>query len=173
MIRLIDILKEALTELADTNKSFHYYKGGDSVEKDDDEYSHGTIMYDFKTDNDLEYEVYLSYLSPNDDLYEFTDHDGQVVDIQFSAEGGYHATNNPKELFPIMATIMKCAKDALSKHPFMYIVYAPSNTKGGGKKDPKGETQRTKLYDYYIKKDFPGSHTKVLHNGIVVTKLSK
>jgi len=163
MVKLINILKEVLKELADTNKTFSFHKSGDDVKEiEDSEYLKGSIYYNFETESKLEYEVQISYLPDYDEIYDYVhDEQEQMIEVNFyvnngSGESVFSLTNNQKELFRVMSTIVSCLKDALKEHPFKYIVYHPSDHKNSGR-DAKGAKQRTKLYNYYIKKEFPNS----------------
>jgi hypothetical protein len=169
MFKLINILKGMLLELADTSKHFSIRKTGNNIKKQPGyEYIEGSKYYKFITDNNIEYEVSIGYLSEDDEEFYTGEKEGQMVEVIFyidadldslrnpeTARNQFDTTNNPKELFKVMNTVIECIKEAREETYFKYVIYHPSDVKGGVK-NPKGNEQRKKLYDYYFNKIFPG-----------------
>jgi hypothetical protein len=177
MLKLTNILKTVLLELADNIKPFSYRKTGDYIKKDSDSvYLHGSKYYNFDTEHNLSYEVQITYLGEDDQRYSYVDNEGQMVEIIFYTNGEeeegsknpFDTTNNPKEIYRVMGTIFDCIKEAREEEPFDYVIYQASDRKNFGK-DPKAGEQRKKLYDYYFKKMFPGSKIENKDKFTIVT----
>ena len=176
MISLIAILKE----LADSSKSFPFKRTGKTISKDEEGvYMKGNMYYNFVTDNSIKYEVNIFYLPSYDEVYDYlSDTDGQMVEVSFYQdtnssmdEAVFGLTNNPSEIFKVMNTIVKCIAAAKDDEDFKYILYQPSEDKNHGK-SVKGSEQRKKLFDQYIKREFPNS-TLMTKNKYTVAILDK
>lgn len=162
-----EIIKDLIPEVGEgTSKTYPFIKTHDDL-KQEEEGLYGTVVYNFTTASDLYYDVVFSYDSvpkytykekpyqPGDPLITFA-----VID--FTADGGYEATNR-QELFQIMSTITKILKQELNrtevKGNLDRIDYIPAAGKGrdikAGEEVKKGSLQRDELYLAFIKKAVP------------------
>jgi hypothetical protein len=162
-----EIIKDLIPEVGEgTSKTYPFIKTHDDLEQEE-EGLYGTVVYNFTTVSDLYYDVVISYGSvpkytykekpyqPGDPLTTFA-----VID--FTADGGYEATNR-QELFQIMSTITKILKQEFNrpevKGNLDRIDYIPAAGKGrdvkGGEEVKKGALQRDELYLAFIKKAVP------------------
>jgi hypothetical protein len=162
-----EIIKDLIPEVGEgTSKTYPFIKTHDDLEQEE-EGLYGTVVYNFTTVSDLYYDVVISYDSvpkytykekpyqPGDPLTTFA-----VID--FTADGGYEATNR-QELFQIMSTITKILKQEFNrpevKGNLDRIDYIPAAGKGrdvkGGEEVKKGALQRDELYLAFIKKAVP------------------
>jgi len=162
-----EIVKDLLPEVGEgTSKTYPFIKTHDDLQQEE-EGLYGTVAYTFATTSDLYYDVVISYDSvpkyaysekpyqPGDPLVTFA-----VID--FTADGGYEATNR-QELFQIMGTITKILKQEFNrpevKGNLDRIDYIPAAGKGRdakpGEEVKKGALQRDELYLAFIKKAVP------------------
>lgn len=161
------IVKNLLPEVGEgTSKSYPFIKTHDDLELEE-EGLYGTVVYNFTTTSDLYYDVVFSYDSVpkytyNEKPYQPGDPLTAFVTIDFTADGGYEATNR-QELFQIMGTIIKILKQELNrpevKANLDRIDYIPAVGKGrdtkAGEEVKKGALQRDELYLAFIKKAVP------------------
>jgi hypothetical protein len=162
-----EIVKDLLPEVGEgTSKTYPFIKTHDDLELSGDSIW-GTVVYNFNTPSDLYYDVVISYdnnpkYSYKEKPYEPGDPTINSATIDFTADGGYEATNR-QELFQIMATITKILKQEFNrpevKENLDQIDYIPAVGKGRGNRPgeeiKKGALQRDELYLAFIKKAVP------------------
>ena len=106
------------------------------------------VNVDFKTDGmELDYQISLDF---EDDM--------MGVDfglVTNDSNSTYDTTNNYKELFRIMATVINVVKDELAKMTDTNIIVFNSSALKRGEKSSQGVDQRTRLYLSYIQREFP------------------
>ena len=154
-MKLTKILKEVMLEIGDTSNIETY---NTSLETKYHDYDEQQFVVRFTTENDTKYAVYI---------FKQTLDEGETWSmlIEFGVEGennsyDYSAVTNKGEMYKVMATIVKIAKDmiAKSKKEGQYIreiVIEPS-------KNFEDDTRRTNLYRAFIEKNMPqGSEIQV------------
>jgi hypothetical protein len=154
-MKLTKILKEVMSEIGDTSNIETY---NTSLETKYHDYDEQQFVVRFTTENDTKYAVYI---------FKQTLDEGETWSmlIEFGVEGenssyDYSAVTNKGEMYKVMATIVKIAKEmiAKSKKEGQYIreiVIEPS-------KNFEDDTRRTNLYRAFIEKNMPqGSKIQV------------
>jgi hypothetical protein len=154
-MKLTKILKEVMSEIGDTSNIETY---NTSLETKYHDYDEQQFVVRFTTENDTKYAVYI---------FKQTLDEGETWSmlIEFGVEGennsyNYSAVTNKGEMYKVMATIVKIAKEmiAKSKKEGQYIreiVIEPS-------KNFEDDTRRTNLYRAFIEKNMPqGSEIQV------------
>jgi hypothetical protein len=160
-----ELVKDLLPEVGEgTSKGYPFIKNHDDLGLDDGEYTWGTVAYTFNTPSGLYYDVTISYdyrpANP-DQQYIPGDKLVNLALVDFTAEGGYEATNR-QEVFGVMATIAEILKKEFNRPEVQgrldIIEYIPAAGKGRDAKPGEGKTgitQRDNLYLTYIKKAVP------------------
>lgn len=147
------IIESIIKEIGDVSAKSYKYKPTAQPFKNFD-------TYKFTTDSDLEYTLNL--------ILEFNEEDDMYMEIEFLVNSGdYYQITNKGEMYKIMSTVIKITKDVLNKSKnkdIKGIIYSPA----GLNKDDFG-VKRDRLYQIFIKKQFPNATIKRIDNDIWVT----
>ena len=154
-MKLTKILEEVMSEVGDTSNIETY---NTSLETKYHDYDEQQFVVRFTTEKDTKYAVYI---------FKQTLDEGETWSmlIEFGVEGendsyDYSAVTNKGEMYKVMATIVKIAKEmiAKSKKEGQYIreiIIEPS-------KNFEDDTRRTNLYKAFVEKNMPqGSKIQV------------
>jgi hypothetical protein len=118
---------------------------------------YGTLyVYSFELDDNPGYKGYINiFATPNYDGHITISFDVSSTEQQRTIT--MDTTNlGLKTMFRIMATIGEAIKDVAKRadHPIKRIGFEATDSKGGKYDDPKGKTQRSNLYDAFIRRNF-------------------
>jgi len=149
-------VKTGINEIGEGSAKPYPYK----VESENTMY--GDIIYSFKTDSGLDYEITISQLKKT------RDQSSVRLDVGFKTDSGtYDTITNQGEQYRIMATVLAAVKEYLAKVPNAdSIVFIPS-------KSDEGDMRRADFYKAYIKKQLPGSEVRVFGDGRYIVELPK
>jgi hypothetical protein len=141
---------------------------GEGIGKVYDYEAHGNETmtdYYFTTDGGLDYIVYIkdSALDSISDDHVYSHlKEKDVKDVSFKVEGGtYTDVVNKGEFFSVMATVIACVKDFISKYSPEVLLIEPA-------KRTKDDTRRLNIYHQYIKKQFPYYTVEIVDEDIIV-----
>jgi hypothetical protein len=117
---------------------------------------YGTLyVYSFELDDNPGYKGYIN-------IFAIPNYDGMIkisFDVSSTGQQGTITKDTTnlglKTMFRIMATVGEVIKDVTKRvdHPIKRIGFEAIDSKGG-KYDPKGKTQRSNLYDAFIRRNF-------------------